>query len=268
MNLTKYLIKIESKIYRLFGIKHELQTIMFSKPNNLIHFGSVYGGWFLIDDYSLNRKTLVSGGLGEDVTFEIECINKYKMRVIGIDPTPRATEYYNQLIKLNTPSTLNYVEGGKQPFEVYDLLKINVNNFIYINKALWSNICDKLKFYSPPQKEHVSYSIVNFQGFFELNSPYIEVETINIAEVCRLYNIYEEFILKIDIEGAECQVLNNMLDSNIFPVQICVEYDILQVPSRKSFCMVNSTHKKLVKFGYQCVWRHSECNFLYIMSKN
>jgi hypothetical protein len=33
-------------------------------------------------------------------------------------------------------------------------------------------------------------------------------------------------LLKLDIEGAEVNVLNNMLDDNIFPRYLCVEFDL------------------------------------------
>ena len=61
------------------------------------HFGSKYGGWHFYDDTSLKYSTIVSCGVGEDISFDIEMINYYKLKVILVDPTQ---DQFYILIKL------------------------------------------------------------------------------------------------------------------------------------------------------------------------
>ena len=57
-------------------------------------------------------------------------------------------------------------------------------------------------------------------------------------------------LLKLDIEGSEIDVLNQMLDDKIFPKYLCIEFDLLL--KRKDF---NNSTKEIVerlqKNGYK-----------------
>ena len=54
----------------------------------------------------------------------------------------------------------------------------------------------------------------------------------DIIEVDSLKNIMQKLnhnyidLLKLDIEGAEINVLNQMLNDNIFPKYLCIEFDL------------------------------------------
>ena len=54
----------------------------------------------------------------------------------------------------------------------------------------------------------------------------------DIIQVDSLKNIMQKLnhthidLLKLDIEGAEINVLDQMLDDNIFPTYLCIEFDL------------------------------------------
>ena len=55
---------------------------------NISFKGSDYGGWSFLDNNYLNNKYIISGGLGEDASFDVELISKYNCKILVVDPTP------------------------------------------------------------------------------------------------------------------------------------------------------------------------------------
>jgi hypothetical protein len=67
--------------------------------------------------------------------------------------------------------------------------------------------------------------------------------------IVNIYDIKEVEYLKIDTEGHDCVIINNILDSNILlPKKILFENNIL---SDKNY--VNETLEKLKKYGYSII---------------
>lgn len=62
-------------------------------------------------------------------------------------------------------------------------------------------------------------------GMFSDNHDVVEVD--NIKNIMKLHNHDHIDLLKIDIEGAENVVLDQMLDDEIYPKYLCVEFDLL-----------------------------------------
>ena len=57
-------------------------------------------------------------------------------------------------------------------------------------------------------------------------SEYDIVKVDTLKNIMKKNNHKEIDLLKMDIEGAEIKVLNNMLDANIFPKFLCIEFDL------------------------------------------
>ena len=130
-----------------------LKKLKFTNSEKIISLGSDYGGWFFLDNKNLENKFIISAGLGEDASFDIEIINKYNCKVISIDPTPRAISHYNQIIEKSGNLGSNiYKDGGKQNISSYNLTKINKKNFILVDRALYNIDDEELKFFAPKIK--------------------------------------------------------------------------------------------------------------------
>ena len=52
----------------------------------------------------------------------------------------------------------------------------------------------------------------------------VDVDT--IKNIMNKYNHKQIDLLKLDIEGSEIDVLNNMLDDEIYPKYLCIEFDL------------------------------------------
>ena len=59
--------------------------------------GTNYGGWIIPKNISLNENSVVySGGVGEDISFDIKLQSKYGSNIILIDPTEKAKKHLTE----------------------------------------------------------------------------------------------------------------------------------------------------------------------------
>jgi FkbM family methyltransferase len=219
----------------------------------LVRLGTAYGGKTFVDRADLVGATIMSAGLGEDASFDVEFAARYKAIILILDPTPRSIVYYHGLTKrIGRRSEIGYGTSGCLPLESYDLSEVSAEQLVFVPKALWTTEC-KLKFFLPKNPLHVSHSITNFQNDYHADTDFIEVEATTIESLLRIHGITEIPLLKLDIEGAEISVIENLLETGPNPGQILVEFDELARPSR----IVKSKYERLDKLlrqsGYHCV---------------
>jgi len=260
------ILSFAKSIKRLFVRKHPLQNFRNAKVENIIFLGTNYGGWSLVDEDNLKNSTIISAGLGEDASFDIEFATKYNSKIIIVDPTPRAIKHYNEIINsLGNSSKTEYVEGGKQPISAYNLENLKKENLVLLQKALW-NKNEKLRFFSPSNPQHVSHSIINYQNQYRENTNFIEVDSITIDNLLDQLNLKKEDInlIKLDIEGAEIEFLVDCFSKGFRPRQILVEFDELNFPSRRSFKRVTYINQILINNNYQLIKTDGKADFLYL----
>ena len=258
------IIKIRFEYYK--------PKIIINKNHKTITLGNSYGGKGVLDLPSLNNANIISCGLGEDASFDIEFANKYNATVVIIDPTPRAIDYYNAIIEKikNKGKKLAKLKKDNILNNSYNLSKIKEKQLILEKFALW-NEKTTLKFYLPINKKHVSHSIVNFQNSYQTDDKYehIKVNTITISEIMDKYKINKIELLKLDIEGAEIVVLEKMLLDQIYPNQICVEFDGLNFPCKKAKSDFEKIDSMLRANHYILIYYDGLADFTYLLnSKN
>ena len=185
--------------------------------------GTEYGGWIIPTNIKLDEHSIVySAGVGEDISFDLLLSNKYNSNIILIDPTEKANKHFRETIdyyKNKKPFTGNI---QKDYYEKISNIQPNLEKFVYLYIGLWNKL-DKLKFYKQHNRDYVSQSLID--GMFGNDYDVVIVDTIkNIMEKLNHQHID---LLKLDIEGAEINVLDKMFNDNIFPRYICVEFDLL-----------------------------------------
>lgn len=240
---------------------------IFSKRMQTDFLGSKYGGWYFVDKQSLSKSWVISSGVGTDISFDIELMEKYQTKIIFVDPTPEAISHLNLVLSsLGSVKSSDYVEGGEQIISSYELVNLDKNNFLIEKKALYHTDNKTLKFYKPKNVNHVSHSISNWQNNYSRSTPFIKVSTINISAILKKYKIPKVEILKLDIEGAEYSVLLNMIKNKIYPNQILVEFDELQTKRIVKYIRYLYLIMRLMK-NYYIVETDSYPNYL-LISKN
>jgi len=206
--------------------------------NNLEKLGTNYGGWIIPKDIKLNNNSIVySGGVGEDISFDLIISDKYNSKLYLIDPTERSYIHYNEIIKGYNNNNFIF-SGDIQRDYLNKIIKLKPNfyNINYVNYGIWDEDTE-LKFYKPINNKYVSHSIIENM----CSKEYINIKTKTIKQIMEMYNHTKIDLLKLDIEGAEIKVINKMLDDNIYPDYLLIEFDLLL--KRKDH---NNTTQKLV----------------------
>lgn len=273
MRLAKWLLKktpfyrIARHFYRLIlrVPVHPLQYSPTLRGFNIVHLGSANCGWSFVDTGDLYGSTIITAGLGEDGSFDIEFAQRYNARVVIVDPTPRAIDHFNEISSnLGSSKTIRYSNTGKQPIQAYELTNINPENLIMVQKALF-NKESVLKFFQPSNPQHVSHSIANYQQDYRDDTPFLEVQATTLPNLLNDLDIdlNDLSLIKLDIEGAEIEVLTHCIINGVRPKQILVEFDELNSPSKKGYERVEEAHQALLQNGYKIIKTDGQADFLY-----
>lgn len=246
--------------------KQIIKKVDFSSSEKLIRLGSGYGGWTFELNDNLYNSTIISCGLGEDASFDIEFASKFNSKIILIDPTERAVRHFHDItLNLGKEKTKDYSGDGNQSVDSYDLSKIREEQLILVDKAVYNENNAELRFYKPPAPDHVSHSIYNWQNNRSRDTDYVIVKTVTIDEVMKEYNLESIPLIKIDIEGAEVDVIPDMLDKGISPDQICVEFCQLHRINNQSYNQFLQIYEMLVSKGYKSIRINDYPNFLFVL---
>lgn len=189
------------------------------REDDLVRVGSDYGGWWIPTRALTRGVTVVSAGVGEDTTFDEELLS-YGCKVWALDPTPRAQQH---------------VEGRRSEAAALR------DGFVFFPVGLW-NSDSVLKFFGPADAAHVSYSVVD-SGQSHAS---FEAECWSLPHVLREIGCEAPDVLKLDIEGAEIEVLEALAASAIRPSIVCVELDA-PLPELRSLSLLRT----MTRAGYR-----------------
>ena len=214
--------------------------------NNLIKHGTDYGGWILPENCELNQNSIIySCGVGEDISFDAIINSRYNCNIFLIDPTQRAVKHFEEFKQFCMHKTPFIGKISKQYYDKIKNLHIHVDKFHYESIGLW-NKKDTLKFYKQHNPNYVSQSVI--ENMFGNKYDIVKVDT--IKSIMDKHNHTKIDLLKLDIEGAEVKVLNNMLDDNIFPRYLCIEFD-LKLKNKDSQNETERLMNRLTENGYK-----------------
>jgi FkbM family methyltransferase len=134
-----------------------------------------------------------SFGVGEDVSFDLELIRRFDVQLHAFDPTPRSIEW---LKTQELPSAFKIHEYGIADFD---------------------GTCE---FFPPSDPAHISHT--SLAGSRPL--PPIKVPVHRLATIMQMLGHERIELLKMDIEGAEYDVIADMLSDGIEVRQLLVEF--------------------------------------------
>lgn len=194
-------------------------TIKTKQPSTkLTRLGTEGCGWHIPEHYLRPGIIAICAGAGEDVSFDVE-LNSHGFNVYVLDPTPRARAHIKNLLSAFEKSESFPINNSKNN---YDLSNFKPEKFHFDAIGL-SGQNGTLKFYAPANPEHVSHSIKNLQNTEE----YFEAECVTYDNYLDSKGIDKADIVKLDIEGAEYEVIDSILESNRKPQILAVDFDEL-----------------------------------------
>jgi FkbM family methyltransferase len=157
-----------------------------------VFLGTEYGGYAVLPELIRPGALVYSAGIGEDISFDLALIERFGCVVHGFDPTPRS---------------LAWLEAQSLP-PGYVVHPYGLAGF------------DGTASFAPPANPaHVSHSVLSGHGGERIEFP-----------VKRLGSVLAELgheridLLKLDIEGSEYEVLDDLLATLPLPKQLMVEF--------------------------------------------
>ena len=179
--------------------------------------GTTYGGWCVLPEMLNDQSLVYSVGLGKDITFDLGIIERFNATVFGFDPTAHSVKYIDSL---TLPKNFHFCKYGLAATD------------------------GDLQLFAPTQG-NVSHTIVSTQE---------QQQQISIP-VKRLGTIMSELghssldVLKMDIEGCEYEVLDDLLASDIRPPQLLVEFHHKVL--KMGLSQTKSYYDRLIDDGYR-----------------
>jgi len=228
-----------------------------SRPTAAIEkIGTAYGGWYCAPACLAPDGLAVCAGAGEDVSFDVLLNTRFGLRVVCVDPTPRAVAHVRTLLDAAARgATIPIADGPPR----YALEGFDTTRFEFLPVALWSTD-GSLRLFAPRDPRHVSHSAANLQHTTE----FIEVPALRLESLLAARGETRLTLLKLDIEGAEYAVLDDLLAGPLRPAQLLIEFDELNAPQSVAMGVrVARRVRALLSAGYRLV--HVEhTNFLFI----
>jgi len=167
--------------------------------------GTDYGGYMVPRREIREGLTCYSFGAGEDISFENELAAAFPVEVHIFDPTPRAITYVSDFIKKT--SAVGAAAGQRLHFHPW---------------GVWSSD-QQMQFYAPKDPAHVSHSLVNMQH----TTDYFVADCRRPKSIMNALGHKSIDLLKLNIEGAEYEVMRALFEDQIRPSIICINFDEL-----------------------------------------
>lgn len=162
-------------------------------------WGTEYGGFYVPKKFNVKEPFLVySFGIGEDLSFSEEVIARGGI-CYAFDPTPKAIKYVE-----------NHELSGNPRFHFFPIGLSDKNGME--------------DFYLPVRTDYVSASVIKHKS---VNKDHvIKVKMKTLRDIMKELGHQQIDILKMDIEGSEFKVVNDMMNPDLDNINIglfCVE---------------------------------------------
>jgi FkbM family methyltransferase len=156
--------------------------------------GSDAGEWWVCPRGLGAASIVYSLGIGTDITFDLSLIEAYGLTIEAFDPTPGSIEY---------------VKHQQLPRSYrWHALGVGARD-------------EQATFFPPEDPNHISHTLLQRQG---TSARAIQVEVRCLSTIMRDLNHQRIDVLKMDIEGAEYEVLDEILNRGLAVQQILVEF--------------------------------------------
>ena len=218
--------------------------------------GTPYGGWIIPKNWLTPDSICYLVGAGEDISFDLGVAAKYGCQVHIFDPTPRAVSHFQEVAKnisQGLPTKCTTSPSGfypEYPAEVASHLKFRPI-------GIWEEDTT-LRFFAPQNEAHISHSLVNLQR----SERHIEVPVRKLSGMMRELGTPRLNLLKLDIEGAEYQVIRSILEDKIEVDILCIEFDESAANHLDTNYVerIEQSLKSLLDAGFRVIAKEAGCH--------
>jgi FkbM family methyltransferase len=160
----------------------------------LRRFGSEYGGYCLDESLVNSCSVVYSLGIGEDISFDLSLIARVGAEIHAFDPTPRVASW---LAAQSLPDKFHFYPSAIAGQDGHET------------------------FYLPRQTRWISHSLLPARQY---SAESITVPVMRLSTGMRVLGHRTIDVLKMDIEGAEYAVIEEIVRENISVGQLLVEF--------------------------------------------
>lgn len=239
MGKVKDLLKKTFKIHSQSGV---------TPLKSLAYVGSMYHGYFIPLHFLQKGAVCYCVGAGNDISFDTELKTQYNADIYIFDPTPASKDHFNELkdaVLKNTATPSVHGDPGYQ----YKINTEQLNEIKFVEEGVWSEKTS-LKFYDPGIEDYVSQSAFLFKD----SKKFVEFPVDTVSNFMKRFGHSSVDILKLEIEGAEYEVLDRMLKDKADVKVILVEFDeVFHVKGVAHRFRIKKACDDLKKAGYMLV---------------
>jgi len=156
--------------------------------------GSEYGGWWICPTGLDASAVVYSLGIGTDITFDLSLTQTFGVAIHAFDPTPGSIDY---LKARELPKGYSWHQFGVAGHD------------------------GPARFFPPANPAHISHTLLPRD---QTDAQAIEVEVRRLSTIMRDLGHQAIDVLKMDIEGAEYDVLDEIVERRLPVRQILVEF--------------------------------------------
>ena len=163
-----------------------------------INTSKLYGGdhGWVVDYSKLNSESIVySVGVGSNIDFDLALIDEIGLDVHAFDPTPRSIEWVK---KQSLPEKFKFLPLGLGSSD------------------------GEMEFFPPSRESSTHFSPVN--RYSDKNVQTVKAPVRTLKSICKELNHTVIDLLKMDIEGAEYEVIDTLQQQDIAVNQILIEF--------------------------------------------
>jgi len=205
----------------------------FLLPREYIRLGTKYGGWWIDAKKIKQPALLIDCGLGEDISFPIEFIKKFGGHVIGVETNPRSLEYCRNIAP---------------------------ENMTILPMAFWKEANQTVTFHLPRPQDQlptgadgVSGSLIDTHEYV-IDGEKLSIKTTSLSDLLDKAGKPRCDILKMDIEGAEYEVLDELIKSKQLALadQILIEFhhNVTHHTEQET----QETTTRIINMGYELIY--------------
>jgi FkbM family methyltransferase len=186
--------------------------------------------WQVCPEKLGQNSTVVSAGVGRDISFELALVHLFNCRILLLDPSPTGI------------STMSMTKNQHPNIQFLPLALTGRDGSV--------TMCE------PGNPEEGSYSSL----IGVTRGP--KVEGISLSSLIKRHRLDKIDLLKMDIEGSEYNVIESVLKEKLKITQICVEYHNQVLPGIKTSWTAGSLIK-LWLAGWRLISKYGSSHTLW-----
>lgn len=191
LGLLRVLRRIRTRFEIVTGKTYDVKI---AKTCASVYVGSYHAGYSICPTDLGPSSVIYSFGLGDDISFDLELIEKYGCKVFGADPTPKSLEF---LGKMDLPYNFKYFD-----FAIADYDGV-------------------IELFFPKNNDHVSL-VSGDDGKRSGSSQ--SFKCLTIASFMNMLGHSHVDLIKIDIKGPEFAIIPQIISTGISFNQLIVEF--------------------------------------------